>query len=219
MTEKTINADIITSPIDKRAGSGGRRRNSRQEEQRRQTKQALLTAAIDVFSERGYLDTSVEHVLASAGVSRAAFYAQFDSKLALICVLAGDFEPKWRPMFEQLMVLSDPTVADLERWAILFIEFHEANKVICGLLTQVAGLEDRLYWLLAGQRDALIDNLGRHFDAFRRAAEDPAIRLRARLLLYQIDETCFLIVRGRVPDPGRNGPRLIAEQIHAFLAE
>ena len=79
------------------------RRNARQEQQRRQTREALLRAAAAVFAERGYLDTSVEHVLARAGVSRAAFYAHFDSKLALVCEIARDFVPQWRPVFDQLM--------------------------------------------------------------------------------------------------------------------
>lgn len=194
-----------------------RRGNILQEQQRLETRKALLAAAAEVFSERGYLDTSVEHILSRADVSRAAFYRQFDSKLALVCAVASDFVPKWRPVFDALMALQSPQVTELEQWVIRFIDFHREHAAVCGLLTQVAGLEDRLYWQLAEQRDALIDDLGGRFSAFRRAAEDPAMRLRARLLLGQIDETCFLIVRGRVPDPGHHAPRLIAEQIHALL--
>ncbi|WP_380872129.1 hypothetical protein ACFB49_30770 [Sphingomonas sp. DBB INV C78] len=142
---------------------------------------------------------------------------QFDSKLALVCAVANDFVPKWRPVFDALMALEGPHVAELEQWATFYINFHRENAAICGLLTQVAGLEDRLYWQLSEQRDDLIDDLGRRFSAFRRAADDQAVRLRARLLLGQIDETCFLIVHRRVPDPGQHAPRLIAEQIHALL--
>jgi AcrR family transcriptional regulator len=193
------------------------RRNARQEQQRRETREALLTSAAAVFSERGYLDTSVEHVLARAGVSRAAFYAHFDGKLALVCEIARDFVPKWRPVFDQLAALPEPSVDQLEAWARTHMAFHRANQEICGLLTQVASLEDRLYELIAEQRDALIAHLAGRFAAFRRATEEPAVRLRARLLLSQLDEACFLLVRGRIPDPDEHGPRHIAEQLREFL--
>ena len=199
------------------AAAPARRGNIRQERQRLETRQALLKAATEVFCERGYLDTSVEHILSRADVSRAAFYRQFDSKLVLVCALASDFVPNWHPIFDALMALQASQLAELEQWAACYIDFHRENAAICGLLTQVAALEDRLYWQLVEQRDALIDDLGGCFGAFRRAADDPAMRLRARLLLNQIDETCFLVVRGRVPDPGHHAPRLIAEQIHALL--
>jgi AcrR family transcriptional regulator len=194
-----------------------RGRNARQEDQRRQTRQTLLAAACEVFAERGYLETSVEHVLTRAGVSRAAFYAHFDSKLALVCEIAAEFVPQWRPTFDALAGLPGPSIEALEAWAGRHMEFHRTHWAVCGLLTQVAGLEERLYAVLAAQRDALIDDLGERLAAFRRARVDPAARLRARLLLSQMDETCFLLVRGRIPDPEGHGARVIAEQLQAFL--
>jgi len=194
-----------------------RGRNPLQEDQHRQTRQALLAAAREVFGERGYLDTSVEHVLTRAGVSRAAFYAHFDGKLSLVCEIAAEFVPEWRPTFDALMALEAPSVDGLEEWAARHLQFHRTHMAVCGLLTQVAGLEERLYAVLAGQRDRLIDDLGERFAAFRQARSDPAARLRARLLLGQLDETCFLLARGRVPDPAQQGPRVIAEQMQAFL--
>lgn len=217
MASTSLKAEGARATPTPRSAPAARGSNALQEQQRLETRKALLAAAVEVFGARGYLDTSVEHVLARANVSRAAFYRQFDSKLALVCALASDFVPNWRPVFDSLMVLDAPSIDDLEQWARLHIAFHRDNQAICGLLTQVAGLEDRLYWQLADQRDALITDLGQRFDTFRQAAENPAMRLRARLLLAQIDEACFLIVRGRIPDPGHHAPRLIAEQIHALL--
>ena len=193
------------------------RRNARQEHQRRETRRALLSAACKVFGERGYLDTTVEQVLARAGVSRAAFYAHFDGKLSLVCEIAVDFVPVWRPVFDSLIALKRPTIAQLELWAARYLAFHAANQPICDLLTQVASLEDRLYRLISQQRDALIQDLGGRFPAFRRAHEDARALLRARLLLSHLDVTCFMIVRGRISDPGGEGPRYIAEHVRRFL--
>ena len=201
----------------KEASRPRRGRNGRQERQRLETRQALVTAASEVFGDRGYLEASIEHVLAQAGVSRAAFYSHFDSKLSLVCAVAEDFTPVWRPVFEALRDLRDPTVEALQDWAMRHLAFHRRHRAICGVLTQVALLEDRLYWVLSEQRDALIADLGRTHRAFARAATDPAAALQARLLLWQIDETCFLLVRGRLPDPEGHGPRQMAERLHGFL--
>jgi AcrR family transcriptional regulator len=205
-----------TAPATEGATRG---RNARQARQRLETRRTLIAAARRVFGARGYLETSIEHLLADAGVSRAAFYSHFDGKLSLICAVAEDFVPVWRPVFDALTALKHPGVADLEAWALRYLGFHREHQAICGVLTQVALLEDRLYWVLAGQRDALIAQLGERFVAFARAADDPSARMRARLLLWQVDETCFFLVRGRIPDPNGDGPRQIAERLHAFLMD
>ena len=215
MTNEAIQTETAPPPMREPTPSG--RGNTRQQRQRQRTRRALLSAAAEVLGERGYLDTTVEHVLTRAGVSRAAIYAHFDGKLSLVCAIADDFQPKWRTVFDRLKAVDEPSIGDLEKWARRHMAFHRANQAICGLLTQVSSLEDRLYWQIAEQRNALIDDLGQHFSAFRLAGQHSAMRLRAQMLLTQMDETCFLTVRGRIPDPEGHAPRLIAEQLHAFL--
>jgi TetR/AcrR family transcriptional regulator len=53
-------------------------------------RQRLLSGAAQALAEHGYAAMSVEHVLLSAGVSRTAFYENFDNKRA--CVLAAHEE-------------------------------------------------------------------------------------------------------------------------------
>jgi AcrR family transcriptional regulator len=46
----------------------------------RQSEEKLLTAAIKVFSERGYTSSSVSDIIKEAGVARGTFYLYFESK-------------------------------------------------------------------------------------------------------------------------------------------
>ena len=195
------------------------RRNPLQEEQRLHTRQAIMTAALAAFGEHGFAACSVEQILMRAGVSRAAFYAHFDSKLSLVCAIAEDFEPQWRPTFDHLSALEAPTLDDLAAWARIHLAFHREHQLVCGLLSQLVVLEDRLYWQVARQRDALIAMLGRAHPAFARATQSPKAHLRAAMLLWSIDQTCFHVVRGRLPDPDDGAAGIIAAQLHAFLNE
>ncbi len=196
---------------------GRRGRNALQAEQRQRTRALILAAATELFNERGYSETSIAPILARAAVSRAAFYAHFDSKLALICAIAEEFKPTWRPVFAHLVTLRTPSLAALEDWATRYLAFHQDYRAVCGVLTQVTSLEERLYQEISAQRDALIAYLGTRYPAFAAAAHDADARLRARLLLWQMDQTCFFVVHGRTPDPGQGAPRLIAEQLYSFL--
>jgi AcrR family transcriptional regulator len=62
--------------------SSTRRRLTRAEAQA-QTRARLIDAARDVFARRGYYGATVEEVVAKAGYSRGAFYANFTDKADL----------------------------------------------------------------------------------------------------------------------------------------
>ncbi len=193
------------------------RRNPLQEEQRIRTRALVTQGALAVFAEHGFLGSSIEQILVRAGVSRSAFYSQFDGKLAVVCAIAEDFEPEWTPLFDVLADLHDPDMESLTAWATIFLDFHRNNLETCTLLTQVTALEEKLYWQVLGQRDALIRRLGEKHPAFAAAKHDADALLEAHLLLGHIDQACFHIVRRKLPDPGTHGARIIARNLLDFL--
>jgi len=56
-------------------------------ESREQTRERLLTAAAELFAERGVNGTSVEQIAERAGYTRGAFYGNFDGKHELVVAL------------------------------------------------------------------------------------------------------------------------------------
>lgn len=84
---------------DVKRGTGKRRYQSpAREESARRTRQAIVTAACDLFTARGYTATSLADIAAAAGVARPTVFAAFGSKPALLRqvldqALAGDDEP------------------------------------------------------------------------------------------------------------------------------
>jgi AcrR family transcriptional regulator len=62
---------------------------TRREKQQR-TRSALLSAALELFSERGLEGTSVDEIAQSAGYTKGAFYANFKSKEELFLVMLDE---------------------------------------------------------------------------------------------------------------------------------
>ena len=54
-------------------------------------KKAILDAALHVFSEQGYHNTSIIEVSKEAGISKGLIYNYFDSKEELLDILLGSF--------------------------------------------------------------------------------------------------------------------------------
>ncbi|MEU5209314.1 TetR family transcriptional regulator [Streptomyces sp. NPDC020742] len=63
------------------------RKRLTREESRQQTRDRLLDAAAELFTERGVNGTSVEQIAERAGYSRGAFYGNFEDKNALVAEL------------------------------------------------------------------------------------------------------------------------------------
>lgn len=123
-----------------------RRRVARAE--RRDARQELLSAAADVFAERGFHDASIDEIAERAGYSKGAVYWHFASKDDLFLALAE--ERVDRPMREMIELLqSAPAELDMA---------PEASR--------------RFATLLAGQRDwLLLDN-----EYWSQAVRDPDLR-------------------------------------------
>jgi AcrR family transcriptional regulator len=114
--------------------------------QGRATREQLIEVATHLFAENGYEDTSVEDVLAAAGVSRGALYHHFAGKDALFEAVVDSVEASvmvalgtvgadapdavsrikavalgWiamagDPVIQRVILLDGPSVLGLERW-------------------------------------------------------------------------------------------------------
>lgn len=88
------------------------------------TQRRILGAALGVFSEHTYHDTTVERITEAAGCSRPAFYQYFSSKEELFWRLAGHFANDMGELTEGIgAVTPDAEGLDhLRRWLDAFID-------------------------------------------------------------------------------------------------
>ncbi len=79
------------------------------------TREAIMTAAADLFRERGFRETSLGDIGAAAGVSGPAIYRYFKSKGELLSVLIEEAAIQWRETVDEVLDEDAPPVVTLER--------------------------------------------------------------------------------------------------------
>jgi AcrR family transcriptional regulator len=115
-----------------------------------ETREAILEAAVDLFTQLGYHATSMRSIASAAGVQPAAIYHWCPSKEAILIRLQDDFMER----------LTDRVLAAIERHdrpALRLAAAVRAHVVFHGLHTRAAFVTDsEIRALSEGPREALI---------------------------------------------------------------
>lgn len=193
------------------------RRNPLQQQQRDDTRRRITNAALKVFFERGYVNSSIEHVLKEASVSRAAFYSHFEGKLSVVSAIAQDYHPQWQPIFQYLADLTQPNFSSVEHWARLYLKNQKDNLELCTLLTQVTILEEPLYRQMADQRQMLIEKLAVNHSAFSAALSKEELHIEADVLLFSLNQICFHAAKKPLQHSDEIIIRILANQMLEFM--
>jgi AcrR family transcriptional regulator len=91
--------------------SGAAARQSKGE----RTREAIMTAAAELFRDRGFRETSLSDIGAAAGVSGPAIYRYFKSKGELLSVLIEEAAIVWRGTVDEVLNEDRPPQDTLER--------------------------------------------------------------------------------------------------------
>ncbi|AXR08176.1 TetR family transcriptional regulator [Salinimonas sediminis] len=104
----------------------------RTKEEAEQTKQAILDAAIDVFSERGVAKASLEEVAKAADVTRGAVYWHFKNKIEIFDALHENLHtPFIEQILEGLEVEHPNPVGQLQSICTKLILALDQDKKLC----------------------------------------------------------------------------------------
>jgi AcrR family transcriptional regulator len=167
------------------------------------TRSALLAAARELFGDRGYGATSLEEIVARAGVTKGALYHHFADKEAL-----------FKMVFEQVeRDVSDEAVAEFNQpdsWAALvvgcrlWVEAHLDPRVRQIVLTDARGV---LGWDTARAIETRFSTVAVR-GALRKAMHAGVIRpfpLRplALMLTGALSEACLYVAEADDPEAAR----------------
>ena len=130
------------------------------------TRSAILNKAADLFSDRGYAETSMSDLAESLGLSKAAIYHHFESKESILKNLVATTIQEMRVLVEEIESLSADKVNPqevLRRLAeLIFIHRRVVSLVLFQLPAEMRtqGIERRDYMfrlqkILAGKNSTL----------------------------------------------------------------
>ncbi|MET3287512.1 TetR/AcrR family transcriptional regulator [Brevibacillus fluminis] len=110
---------------------------TRQEQRSEETKNSILTAARQLFANRGYDTVTMREIAKEAGCSHTTIYIYFKDKETLLQQLSM---PPLQALMERMDALSEQKTASeekLEAVSLAFIEFCLANRSMYSLFVNV----------------------------------------------------------------------------------
>ena len=121
------------------------------------TRRRIVDSALEVFASKGYAATTIEDVVARAGVARGTFYLHFKNKLAIVqAVTAEGFQPV-AALYEDLDVLvtsGDRNRDNMREWMIRAIEWFETHRTMATVWQELPSTEPEFElpsFLIAGR--------------------------------------------------------------------
>lgn len=121
---------------------------ARREPKTRNTRERLLSSALDAFSTKGYASTSIDDIAKAAGTTRGAFYYYFSDKADIARDLQQDL---WRSIAERAQSVFDPSLDTLSN----------IKRAFATHLSEVNQLESVRLFLREGFLDPTLEASGR----------------------------------------------------------
>jgi AcrR family transcriptional regulator len=162
------------------------------------TRAALLTAAREVFEERGFLETKISEICERAGVAYGSFYTHFADKDAVFAELLAVMRAE--------PLNGDGPMARISRANRAYLRAYQANARLMAVFEQVATFSPAMRETYLRAWGVFYDRQERAIREWQRAGlvpDDVDPRIAAVALATMIGRTAYTwYVLGRPHDDG-----------------
>lgn len=175
------------------------------------TRERILSAAIKVFSQKGYHDARMDDIVAEAGASKGGVYFHFPGKDQLFLALIDAFAEKLEARLTAAIAAEQGGMARVEAalaaGLAVFGEYRQLAKIF---LVQAVGLGQRF----EEKRRAILDRFARliqtHLDEAIADGDIPPIDTQIAALVWvgAINELVMRWIETGQPEPERILPTL-----------
>lgn len=171
-------------------------RPSLHSERRNLTRQRLIEASVEKFSELGYHSTRIEDIVDAAGASRSTFYLHFNSKVDIVHELLAIVEPEAIKIFARLGEMESVSRESLYGTIAEFVDFYARHRMAMRAIEDAIAIDHDVEAVYQPAVQRLAEGLARHLGSGQEGKHNDA-QLRATLLIVQLERFCFMwIVRG-----------------------
>ncbi|MHB8991724.1 MAG: TetR/AcrR family transcriptional regulator [Chloroflexota bacterium] len=148
-------------------------RGGRQAERRESTRRRILEAAVQVFADRGYHDSSVDDIVRASGTSKGAVYFHFPNKQGIFLSLVEFLANRLIDGMDSAIASEKGGIAKVEAALRTVLEAFASHRSLARiLLIEVVGLGSGMDPTLFALRARFTGAIKRHLD---RAVADGAI--------------------------------------------
>lgn len=99
---------------------------SPREQRKKRTRRAIVDAAVTLFSENGYRETSIEQIAKVAGVGKGTVYSYFPTKKM---ILRGFCEDELEHIHREIIEQTDPNTPVLDQMMVIYMtEFRHVTS-------------------------------------------------------------------------------------------
>ncbi|KRA61598.1 TetR family transcriptional regulator [Caulobacter sp. Root655] len=171
------------------------------EAQRRLTRERLVDAAVDLFSQRGFRAVTIEQIAAAAGANRATFYLHFRNKEDVANAIGDRLVPNIQANFAALDALVDPTKDAVRAWlAAGMADQTEERRNLLAVATEANVADPDLADDYLRFINLFIDSMPRYLARFP-DAERPAARMRLLMQMVQLERLSYVVIVQRASMP------------------
>lgn len=119
------------------------RRPSIREEQKQRTRDRLLDAAFEIFTEAGFRAATIDEIMKRAGANRATFYLHFADKMDIAAGLGRRSATAVAERFRLLDNLAAPTRADVRAWLEEDLVHRRRDRVMVHVIHEALTADPR----------------------------------------------------------------------------
>jgi AcrR family transcriptional regulator len=133
---------------------------------REETRTLILSAAQALFTEIGYVKSTMQLISAKAGISRSSLYRHFDTKWHVARALMDAFWPSWVELWEICPIDDATTIPRLVEWLEIILSELRQSKNFILLLQEIMSVEDEAGDLSVAVLDQILEIIGNKHSVF-----------------------------------------------------
>jgi len=166
-------------------GGGPPRRVTLRQELKEFTRRKMIDAALQCFADKGYVNTTIDDIVATAGTTRTSFYMHFRNKADILTEVVHDITrgTTFSTLHEEGVAV---TYDGVRRWVTRMLDHWRSIRVREGIFRQALEVEPEL----ASLRVAEIDRYMRMIEGLLTDAgrpPGPRLHIEAMFLFAQIN--------------------------------
>lgn len=181
----------------------------------------LRSAADRLFSERGYIATSIDEIAREAGVSRPTFYRHFSGKFAIALDLFDRESDAVAPLWRSLSDRDFGDLAAVTQWVVEIMDFEKSRPALFRIIVEIGLAEPAFLERVTAVVPGYITDLAETIPAFATTqGGDEAAQNRwveAWLILEEILYQAKAGVSGYAKPARHLVARHLAARLHRFI--